>query len=387
MRRSKSRVLSAVGYWQRSTNYYGQRYPSEPGELSNGIRSECRTPHILSSRLHLHQRKLLPSVSCPPPLPNAVTDAPHSGFSLYNQEIIGQTPCYTVLATSLSVPAEISDQVSSLSAAIASTATNPNPTVSVHIISDQIFALSLPLKNGVETTHAPAGLSLGAKIGIGVGAGLGALIALILLVWFWLWRRRPNHNHHATPSEISAWTSNTAIAAGSTTQQPQQYRKSLASTVTAANVSPPWTSPTLGHTSYVDDEHVPGPGTEAWKPQPAQQYQRMPPPRTSLQPMPINAQLAPLPPGQSRYTELPAAEYVAPVEADGRETTGWAGVHQQQAQHTFGQAGYGQAYNQPGAGAGAGGGQGQEGGYAAYAPPIDRVELGGSTPRPPRWMQ
>ena len=87
----------------------------------------------------------------------------------------------------------------SLSSQIASTATNPNPTVSVHVITDQIFALSLPLKNGKEMTKSPSTLSLGEKIGIGVGAGVVCL-ALVGLGAFFLFRRRIGKKAQYTPS-------------------------------------------------------------------------------------------------------------------------------------------------------------------------------------------
>jgi hypothetical protein len=109
-----------------------------------------------------------------------------SGFSLYNQRIIGQTPCYSILPQPFSIPPAVSEQISSLSGAIAATATAtaPNPTVSIHVITDEIFALSFPLKNGIEAVIQPSGgLSLGAKIGIGVGGGLGGIIAITLIVW------------------------------------------------------------------------------------------------------------------------------------------------------------------------------------------------------------
>jgi hypothetical protein len=86
----------------------------------------------------------------------------HSGFSLYSQAIIGQTPCYTVLPTELNTNAA-SAAISSITAQIAATAsTGSTPTISVVVITNQVFALSLP--------HTPHKSQLGVKVGAGVGA-------------------------------------------------------------------------------------------------------------------------------------------------------------------------------------------------------------------------
>src|ERR1700761_3386826 len=111
---------------------------------------------------------------------------------MHGQAILGQTPCYSVLPQTITVPEAVSQQIQSLSSMIAATATQPNPTVSVHVIVDQVFSLSLPLKAGVETYPGHNnGLSTGAKIGIGVGAGFGALFAVSLCIWIaWFSRKR-----------------------------------------------------------------------------------------------------------------------------------------------------------------------------------------------------
>lgn len=336
-----------------------------------------------------------------------------SGFSLYDQEIIGQTPCYSILPQTFSLPTSVSDQISSLSSLIAATATVPNPTVSVHIVTDEVFALSLPLKNGVETVHKPdTGLSSGAKIGIGVGAALGAIIAITLIAMLIFNMRKDKRNRDTLSSSagISAWAAEAGTAAGTTpgTGTAMSQRRSLASTATAPTISNPAMSPPLhGHTSYADDEFIPAPGGEQqqqhWQAAADQQYYRMPPPRAKLQPMPTATPPPTTQTGtpQSRYSELPGTEYVAPVEADGREAAaGWSPTQQQQYHQpqqsppqrpydqaydpSYGQT-YGQAYGQGGAGAGQG--QNTGAGYAAYAPRPDPAELDSQTQRPPRWMQ
>jgi hypothetical protein len=275
-----------------------------------------------------------------------------SGFSLYSQQILGQTPCYSILPEPLAVPHAITEQISSLSSAIAATATAPNPTVSVHVITDEIFALSLPLKNGIEAITQPkGGLSLGAKIGIGVGGGLGAIIAITLIVWLVIYIRKNRKDGH-----VGSTFNGSDVAARTGTST------AMSSTVTGSISNPTW-SPMQGHTSYTNEEHIPGPGSgRSWSPnsqqqqQQQQQYVRMPPPRTEFQPIQTTyggQQTG----GQMRYSELSGAGYVAPVEADGTEETRWYGQHQQP---TYGQAGAG--YSQSGGTA-----------YTAYAPPPDHM--------------
>lgn len=118
-----------------------------------------------------------------------------------------------------------------------------------------------------------------------------------------------------------------------------------------------------GYTSYTDEGHIQGPGGgRPWSPssqqqqQQQQQYVRMPPPRAEFLPT-QTAYGGQQTGGQMRYSELPGAGYVAPVEVDGREETGWYGQHQQP---TYGQVGAG--YSQSGGAA-----------YTAYASPPDHV--------------
>src|SRR6266480_3368638 len=207
-----------------------------------------------------------------------------SGFSLYNQQIIGQTPCYSILPQTLSIPAAASEQISSLSAIIAATATAPDPTVSVHIITDEIFALSLPLKNGVETTNHNGGLSLGAKIGVGLGAGFGAIL-IILMVWLLFFRNKRGKTLSNT-SGISSWVDGTAA---STTVPPM-----------GPMISQTWTQK-QGNTSYAGEGHITGPGGEqSWTPNQSQ-YCRAPRDSRPMRPMQMAYQTG----GQTMYSELP----------------------------------------------------------------------------------
>ena len=122
-----------------------------------------------------------------------------SGFSLYSQGIIGQTPCYTVLPTELNTNAA-SAAISSLTAEIAATAsTGSTPTISVVVITNQVFALSLP--------HTPHKSQVGVKVGAGIGAGAGGLLVLVLLAWIYSLRKRLRKQK--TPKALSE-----AITAG-----------------------------------------------------------------------------------------------------------------------------------------------------------------------------
>jgi len=309
----------------------------------------------LSLGLHIYSWKLLSNVSFSLIIPSTSNiNISSSGFSLFNQQIIGQTPCYSILPQSLPIPAAASDQISSLSAVIAATATAPNPTVSVHIITDEIFALSLPLKNGVEV-HNKGGLSLGAKVGIGLGAGFGAIIAILLIAWLCIYNRKVPRNKHtktaSNTSDISAWVAST----GGSTAVPPVEGGVLAATGPGSTQS--WLQ---------KQGNVSGTGSEQmWNPS-QQQYFRTPPPRASLGTM-QGAQ----PPGdQTIFSELPVPPSGNAAEA-GRGDAGWYGQHQQQ---TYGQAGPGY-------------GQGQEAPYITYPSPPDRAELGNSTPRPTWWRQ
>jgi hypothetical protein len=145
---------------------------------------------------------------------------------LYGQAILGQTPCFSVLPQTVSIPAAVSQEISSLSSYIAATATIPNPTVSVHVVVDQIFALSLPLKSGTEVTKKTGGLSLGAKIGIAVGAGLGLLFALILFLGLRRLRR-------TNPQEESPLEPTQPVGT------PETFRKSMMSNTSTVTTPTP----------------------------------------------------------------------------------------------------------------------------------------------------
>jgi hypothetical protein len=175
---------------------------------------------------------------------------------------------------------------------------------------------------------------------------LGAIIAITLIVWLAFYIRKHHRNGH-----VGSTSNGSDVAARTST--------AMSSTVTGPISNPTW-SPMQGYTSYTNEEHIPGPGGgRPWSPssqQQQQQYVRMPPPRTEFQPIQTaygGQQIG----GQIRYSELSGAEYVAPVEADGREETRWYGQHQHPI---YGQVGAG--YSQSGGAV-----------YTAYAPPPDHV--------------
>jgi hypothetical protein len=229
------------------------------------------------------------------------------GFNLYQTQFYSLYPCVSALATAFSVPGAVTQQLLSLSAAIASTATDANPTVSVHIITDQVFALSLPLKNGVErTTPAKSGLPLAAKIGIGIGAVLiFVVIGFLILMCLSRNRRRGGgaaQQGIAPGSQTPAWL--------------DAQRKSLASTTTAPTASTSW-DPHQGHFSY-DSATTAGDAAGGYYKPADNPYVRTPPQRTSLQPMPV-AQIGAYGRAaggvQPSYSELPAQSHEV-FEAD-----------------------------------------------------------------------
>jgi len=201
--------------------------------------------------------------------------------------------------------------------------------------------------------HNKGGLSLGAKIGIGLSAGFGAIISIVLIACLFLFRRKEPRNRHvkstSNTSDISAWVAST----GASTAVPP-----VEGPVSAAM------GPISNQTWAQKQGNIPGSGGEQMWTSSQPQYFRTPPPRTGLGPMRMPTG------GQTIYSELPGATSEGPVEAVG-EQTGWHGYHQQQ---TYGQAGVGY-------------GQGGEADYITNAPPLDRAELGNSTPRPPWWRQ
>jgi hypothetical protein len=281
---------------------------------------------------------------------------------LYAQELLGQTPCYSILPNTLSVPDVVSQQILSLSSQIASTASTPNPTVSVHIITDQIFALSLPLKNGKELTKSPSTLSLGEKIGIGVGAGLGAIFLIILAVWlFYFVRRSKRPSDDTTVSGQSESTVANWAA---------QAHKSSASTATFP-VSASGHTPKLGHLSldsYPDQHRYQSNSQQFLNPQ---QQMRMPPQRRPQQDMMMQGDSpygqGPIGYSVGQLSELPTA-FTPPVEAGGRPLQSWnsgAGTTLYDSSSPGAHPSYGQPPMPP--------------------QPRNMHEMGGGTPRPPGW--
>ena len=97
--------------------------------------------------------------------------------------MFGQTPCYTVLSTSFAVPAAVEAQISAIRSEVAATATTSAPTISVNIVQNEVFALSL--------SHTKqSGLSTGTQVGIGVGTTVAGLAFLLLTFSILLRRRR-----------------------------------------------------------------------------------------------------------------------------------------------------------------------------------------------------
>jgi hypothetical protein len=113
------------------------------------------------------------------------------GYSLYGQAIVGQTPCYTLISTTISVPQTV---LASISTAVAATLSVKSTTAAVSVIINQVFALSLPCG---DDNSERTGLSTGAKAGIGVGAGVGGLILLGLALWLCLLARKRRQKANA----------------------------------------------------------------------------------------------------------------------------------------------------------------------------------------------
>ena len=121
------------------------------------------------------------------------------GYSLYGQAIVGQTPCYTAISTTISVPQTV---LASISSAVAASHSVQSTTVAVSVIINQVFALSLPCADDYEST----GLSTSAKAGIGVGAGIGGLILLGLALWLCLLARKRRQKKSAEAPVASSTT-------------------------------------------------------------------------------------------------------------------------------------------------------------------------------------
>jgi hypothetical protein len=112
-----------------------------------------------------------------------------SGYRLYGQVVIGGiTPCFSMLSTTATLPAAVSESIVSEAAMTASA------TATVSVIIDRIYALGLPC--GDEPAR---GLSTGAKAGIGIGATVAGLLLLGLCIFIGvlLGKRRSRHaNDH-----------------------------------------------------------------------------------------------------------------------------------------------------------------------------------------------
>ena len=122
------------------------------------------------------------------------------GYSLYGQAIVGQTPCYTVVSTTIPVPQTV---LASISSAVAASLSVKTTTAAISVIINQVFALSLPCGDNSQET----GLSTGAKAGIGVGAGVGGLILLGLALWFCLLLVRKRRQKKITEAPVASSTS------------------------------------------------------------------------------------------------------------------------------------------------------------------------------------
>jgi hypothetical protein len=122
----------------------------------------------------------------------------NSGYSLYGQGIIGQTPCYTAISKTVSVPQSV---LASISSAVAATISVQTTTAVVSVVINQVFALSLPC-GGDE--RESSGLSTGAKAGIGVGAAAGGLILITLAIWLCLIVRKRRQKKEMQARDNSA---------------------------------------------------------------------------------------------------------------------------------------------------------------------------------------
>jgi hypothetical protein len=166
------------------------------------------------------------------------------GYSLYGQSIVGQTPCYTVISTTISVPQTV---LASISSAVAASASVNSTTVAVSVIINQVFALSLPCADDNEST----GLSTGAKAGIGVGAGVGSLILLGLVLWFCLLARKRRQKKRAEASVASGTTGPQDGGVPSQMYENQQYPAFLpGSPQPGYAVRPGPGSPPIPHQSF-----------------------------------------------------------------------------------------------------------------------------------------
>lgn len=244
-------------------------------------------------------------------------DNRYRGFSLYGQAILGQTPCASQLPMTLTTPAAISQNIQSLSSYVAATATASTPTVSVKVIVDQVFALSLPLKHGKEQTSS-SGLSTTTKIGIGVGAGVGGILAILLCAWLiWLKHRRRRGD---PPDSTNANTNNPPILVGHNTKIEPKIPSTNVANIDEWKPAPspapvpvhtPWQPPNPNHsrnpselsgsTSPIWQQHQQYQQQQEYQQQP---YVRQPPPRfhenfngmpSSSPPLP---QYSPPPPGR-----------------------------------------------------------------------------------------
>jgi hypothetical protein len=118
------------------------------------------------------------------------------GFTIYGQEIFGQTPCYTVLSTSFAVPSAVLAQISAIKSEILATATTSAPTISVNVVENEVFALSLP-----HTKQS--GLSTATQVGIGVGSTAAGFAFLFLILSILLRRYRRKREERGSVASVS----------------------------------------------------------------------------------------------------------------------------------------------------------------------------------------
>jgi hypothetical protein len=121
---------------------------------------------------------------------------------------MGQTPCY-IETTPLPTPSTLGDFQSSLISAIQSTASaGASPSVTVAVVTAQVFALGL--------THKPSdsGLSVGARAVIGVGAALGGIMFLLGGCWAFLFTRRRRRKQKESGASASGGAPGNSSIAG-----------------------------------------------------------------------------------------------------------------------------------------------------------------------------
>ena len=159
---------------------------------------------------------------------------------MYGQGIVGQTPCYTVVSKTFSVPQTV---LASISSAVAATITAQSTTAAVSVIINQVFALSLPCADDGGDNGESTGLSTGAKAGIGVGAGVGGLILLFALSFCVVAYKRRQMRR----AEASLATSTTGPQYGGAPNQGNENKQYLTSPTTTDAAPSGYQSPPQMH--------------------------------------------------------------------------------------------------------------------------------------------